>query len=72
MPPTLVIVHIEKDWIGYGRLLDLADPLFHSQFIFTVSQGPEDDQRVIQAFPDRLVWDYYPDRAAPPDDGGMR
>ncbi len=65
MPPTLVIVHVDKDWIGYGRLLDLADPLFRSRFIFMVSQGVEADQQVIKAFPDRQVWDYFPERAAP-------
>jgi hypothetical protein len=65
MPPTLVIVHVEDNWIGYGRLLDLADPLFRSRFIFTVSQGPVEDQRVIQAFPERQVWDYYPERSMP-------
>jgi hypothetical protein len=60
MPPTLVIVHIQKYWIEYGRLLDLSSPLFTSQFVFTISRGDELDNQVMSLFPDRIVWQYYP------------
>ena len=73
LPPTLVIVHVEDKWIGYGRLLDLSDPLFRSKFIFTVSQGPVEDQKVIRAFPDRQVWDFHPDQpVSTGEDGGKQ
>ncbi|HMN59920.1 MAG TPA: hypothetical protein PJ988_06120 [Anaerolinea sp.] len=73
LPPTLVIVHVEDKWIGYGRLLDLSDPLFRSKFIFTVSQGPVEDQKVIRTFPDRQVWDFHPDQpVSTGEDGGKQ
>ncbi len=65
LPPTLVIVHPKDDWIEYGRLLDLSSPMLDSQFIFTISQEPGDDMSVIRAFPQRLVWDYFPGRINP-------
>jgi 4-amino-4-deoxy-L-arabinose transferase-like glycosyltransferase len=65
MPPTLVIVHVQGDWIEYGRLLDLSSPLNTSQFIFIFSLGSEEDMRVARAFPDRQVWDYFPARVGP-------
>ena len=72
LPPTLVIVHVNQDWIEYGRLLDLSSPLFNSQFIFTISQPKEDNLRVMQAFPDRQVWEYTPQPTSPPLEPGDR
>jgi hypothetical protein len=62
----LVIVDAEEDWIEYGRLLDLSSPLLDSQFIFTITISPEADQKVIDAFPERLVWHYDPLHADTP------
>jgi len=60
MPPTLVIVSVNQDWIEYGRLLDLASPMLDSQFIFIISRGPTEEVKVMHAFPDRQVWYYTP------------
>lgn len=60
MPPTLVIVYITNYWVEYGRLLDLSSPLHTSQFIFTIDRGTAMNQQVINAFPERQVWEYHP------------
>ena len=60
--PALIIVHTGDDWIEYGRLLELADPFLQTPFIFAISRGVAADQAVIDSFPERKVFHYYPDR----------
>ena len=62
LPPTLVIVYPHRDWIEYGRLLDLSSPALDSHFIFIINQGDKDNLSVVQAFPDRYIWPYDPDK----------
>jgi hypothetical protein len=61
LPPALIVVHVTGKWIQYGRLIELSDPLLDSPFIIIFSRGPEIDAEVIQHFPDRAVYHYYPD-----------
>lgn len=58
--PALIIVHPAKDWIEYGRLLELQTPFLDTPFIFIISRGLEVDQRVAAQFPERAVYHYYP------------
>lgn len=61
LTPALIIVHTQRKWIEYGRLLDLQDPILDSPFIFIISRSPEVDNRVAAHFPDRSVYHYYTD-----------
>lgn len=67
LPPTLVIVFPHRDWIEYGRLLDLSSPTLESHFIFIINQGEKLNKQAIQAFPERFIWPYDPDRVPLPD-----
>jgi hypothetical protein len=60
LTPALVIVHPQHYWLEYGVLLELSDPQLDTPFIFIYERGPEFEQLVIDAFPDRTVIDYYP------------
>jgi hypothetical protein len=62
LTPSLVIVHMQKDWTEYGTLLELSSPYNDTPFIFTFSRGDELDQKVIQIFPERAVYHYYADQ----------
>lgn len=66
LPPTLVIVYARRDWIEYGRLLDLASPALDSHFIFILNQGEALNKQVIRSFPERFVWPYDPERPPQP------
>ncbi len=61
LAPALIIVHPD-DWRAYGGLLALADPYLDTPFIYTVSRGPSADATLIEAFPDREAYHYYPDQ----------
>lgn len=61
LSPALVIVHPQESWLEYGTLLALSTPYLNTPFIFIRSRGPENDQTVINLYPDRSVWHYYPD-----------
>jgi 4-amino-4-deoxy-L-arabinose transferase-like glycosyltransferase len=69
LPPTLVIVYPHRNWIEYGRLLDLSSPTLSSHFIFIINQGETLNQEAIQAFPERYIWPFDPDRAPQPASG---
>ncbi len=59
---VLIIVHPTPDWTSYGALLLLTYPFRkHSPLLLAYSQGSEQDQRVSQAYPDRVAYHYYPD-----------
>ncbi len=61
LAPALFIVH-PGIWTEYGTLLELEDPFLDTPFIFVISTGPENDARLAQYFPDRSVYDYYPNQ----------
>jgi hypothetical protein len=60
MTPALVIVNPQDYWLEYGALLELSSPLLDSPFIFTYDRGPDLNQTVINAFPQRKVIYYNP------------
>jgi hypothetical protein len=59
MTPALIITHPGR-WMPYGALLDLQDPFLTSPFIFVFSRGPNLDAQLIEDFPDRNIFHYYP------------
>ena len=61
LTPALVIVHQMQSWREYAVLLELSDPYLDTPFIFTYSRGEEQDQSVIDAYPQRNVHHYYAD-----------
>jgi len=63
LTPALIIVHIQEDWIEYGRLTELQTPFLDTPFIFIYSRQPETNQAVAAHFPDRHVYHYYPVKA---------
>lgn len=58
--PALVIVDTDR-WRAYAGLLELADPMLDSPYIFIWSRGQRPDSTVIEAFPERNVLYYDPD-----------
>ena len=60
LTPALVIVKPVQYWLEYGVLLDLSSPLLNTPFIFTYDRGDEQNQTVIDAYPDRRVICYTP------------
>ena len=60
--PALIVVHTGEKWIDYGTLLELSNPFLDTPFIFIVSRGSAVDQAVIDSFPERKVFHYYPDQ----------
>lgn len=59
--PALVIIHVKGSWTEYAAYLNLSNPFLNSPFIFTISKGTEQDNRLKSSFPDRAIWHYYPD-----------
>jgi hypothetical protein len=58
--PALIIVHTPR-WMPYGGLLDLENPELTTPFIFAIGVGPNTDQQLVEDFPSRQVFHYYPD-----------
>ena len=61
LTPALVIVHTDR-WMEYGALLDLEDPELTTPFIFAWSSESFVDDTLGQDFPDRTVYQYYPEQ----------
>jgi hypothetical protein len=61
LTPALVIVHADR-WMEYGALLDLEDPELTTPFIFAWNSGALDDDTLGEDFPDRTVYQYYPEQ----------
>ena len=61
MTPALVIVHPEV-WMEYGTLLELTDPFLDMPFLITISVGEEEDSALAADYPERKIYDYYPDK----------
>jgi hypothetical protein len=59
LTPALVIVHLDAKWHPYGSLLELSSPYLDTPFIFTLSKGPEYEEILRSAFPDRAILHYY-------------
>lgn len=59
---ALVIVHQQPNWTSYGTLLMLTSPFRRGgALLIALSRGPAQDQRAAEAYPDRVVYHYYPD-----------
>ncbi|MCJ7621999.1 MAG: glycosyltransferase family 39 protein [Anaerolineaceae bacterium] len=61
LTPALVLVDPHKVWLEYGGLLDLSSPYLNTPFIFIYDREAELNQMVIDLYPDRKVWYYYPE-----------
>lgn len=59
--PALVIVHSAR-WMEYGALLDLEDPELTTPFIFAWSINPPNDALLVNDFPGRKIYHYYPEQ----------
>ncbi len=59
--PALVIVHADR-WMEYGAVLDLENPELTTPFIFAWSISPSADAALVNDFPFRNVYHYYPER----------
>jgi hypothetical protein len=59
--PALILVDTDR-WRAYAGLLELANPVLDSPYIFIWSRGPRSDSNVMAAFPDRNVFYYDPDQ----------
>jgi hypothetical protein len=60
LTPALVVVH-PKNWMEYGVLLDLQSPFLDTPYIFAFSLGDQADRALIDVFPNRKVYHYYPE-----------
>jgi hypothetical protein len=60
LTPALIIVDTDV-WRAYAGLLELANPMLDSPYIFIWSRGPRSNAAVIDAFKERNVYYYYPD-----------
>jgi hypothetical protein len=60
LTPALIIVDTDS-WRAYAGLLELANPMLDSPYIFIWSRGPRSNTAVIEAFEDRHVYYYYPE-----------
>jgi hypothetical protein len=58
--PAIVIVHIHESWIEYGALIDLSTPYLDTPYVVTLNMGEENNQIVMDAFPDRYIYEYDP------------
>ena len=59
LAPALILVH-PQHWREYDILLELSNPFFDTPFVFAYSRGAAKDATVIEAFPERRVYHYYP------------
>jgi hypothetical protein len=59
--PALIIVRQQQHWREYATLLELSNPYLDTPFIFIYSRSLEDDQLVMDAFPERAAYYYYAD-----------
>ena len=57
--PALIIVDT-NEWRGYAGLLELANPMLDSPFIFVWSRGPKSNSVIMESFPERNVFYYDP------------
>lgn len=60
LTPAVVIVHGDK-WMDYGNFLDLEDPFLTSPFIFTFGDSNSLKDSLLETFPERGIYHYYPD-----------
>jgi hypothetical protein len=60
LKPALIIVDTEE-WRAYAGLLELAHPMLDSPYIFIWHHDPRSTAAVIDAFPERNAYYYYPD-----------
>lgn len=61
LAPAVIIVHGDH-WTDYGTLLELEDPFLTSPFIFTFGDKSTFPEILLETFPGRAVYHYYPDR----------
>ncbi|MCB9136160.1 MAG: hypothetical protein H6636_12085 [Anaerolineales bacterium] len=60
LAPAVIIVH-GNIWSDYGNFLDLEDPLLTSPFIFTFGDSNSLKDSLLETFPERGIYHYYPD-----------
>ena len=60
LAPALIVVH-PKNWMEYGVLLELQTPSLDTPFIFIFSGGKRKDLALMDEFPERKFFHYYPD-----------
>jgi hypothetical protein len=60
LTPAVIIVHGDR-WTDYGTLLELEDPFLASPFIFTFGDKSTFPKILLETFPQREVYHYYPD-----------
>jgi len=59
---TNALIIVDTDvWRDYAALLNLANPMLDSPYIFIWSRGPRSNAAVIEAFADRNSYYYFPD-----------
>jgi hypothetical protein len=63
LTPALVVVDTDN-WRAYAGLLELANPMLDSPYIFIWTRGSRSTATIIEAFPDRNVLYYYPDESS--------
>jgi hypothetical protein len=59
LAPALIVVH-PRTWMEYGVLLELQTPSLDSPFIFIFSGGEDTDSALMDEFPERNFFHYYP------------
>ena len=57
--PALILVDTDE-WRAYAGLLELANPMLDSPFIFIWDRGPRSSKTIINAFQDRTPYFYFP------------
>ena len=57
--PALILVDTDE-WRAYAGLLELANPMLDSPFIFIWDRGPKSSRTIINAFQDRTPYFYFP------------
>jgi len=60
LAPAVIIVHGDR-WMDYGNLLDLEDPFLTTPFILTFGDKSTFPEILLETFPGRGVYHYYPD-----------
>ena len=61
LAPALIVVHADH-WTEYGNLILLENALLDTPFVFVISRGTAEDAKLANAYPDRTIYHYDPDR----------
>jgi hypothetical protein len=61
LAPALVVVRADH-WTEYANLVPLENSRLNTPFIFVISRGAIEDAKLADAYPDRTVYFYDPDK----------